>query len=81
MSNKKEKKQVVTFEIEERIGVLYQNQTGWSKELNLVSWNGKSARYDIREWSEDHTKMSKGITLHPQEVYKLYKLLSERAGK
>lgn len=33
----------------------------WHKELNLVPWNGRMPRYDIRGWNDDHTKMTKGI--------------------
>jgi len=33
------------------------------KELSLVRWNDKAPKYDIREWSPDHSKMGKGVTL------------------
>ena len=29
-----------SYEIVEEIAVLSENQRGWRKELNLVSWNG-----------------------------------------
>ena len=32
-------------------------------ELNRVSFNEAPAKYDIRTWSLDHTKMGKKITL------------------
>jgi Uncharacterized protein conserved in bacteria len=57
----------LTVEIVEHLGVLSENANGWTKELNLVSWNGRPAKYDIRDWDEDHQKMSKGITLTPDE--------------
>ena len=50
------------YEITEHLGVLSQ-RTGWSKELNLVSWNDRDPKFDIRDWSPDKAKMSKGITL------------------
>jgi|UPI00046529B1 hypothetical protein len=56
-----------TFEIEEKLLVLSENDKGWTKELNRVSFNGAPAKYDIRSWSPDHTKMGKGITLTNEE--------------
>ena len=56
-----------TFEIEEKLLVLSENDKGWTKELNRVSSNGAPAKYDIRSWSPDHTKMGKGITLTNEE--------------
>ena len=58
----------VTYEIVEEIGVLSESSTGWKKELNVVSWNGGQAKYDIREWSPNHTQMSKGLTLNEREM-------------
>lgn len=57
-----------TFEIEEKLLVLSENDKGWTKELNRVSFNGAPAKYDIRSWSPDHTKMGKGITLTYEEM-------------
>lgn len=56
-----------TFEIEEKLLVLSENDKGWTKGLNRVSFNGAPAKYDIRSWSPDHTKMGKGITLTNEE--------------
>ena len=56
-----------SFEIEEKILDLTENDKGWTKELNRVSFNGAPAKYDIRAWSPDHTKMGKGITLSNEE--------------
>lgn len=56
-----------TFEIEEKLLVLSENDKGWTKELNRVSFNSAPAKYDIRSWSPDHTKMGKGITLTNEE--------------
>ncbi len=57
----------LTYEITETLGVLSENAKGWTKELNLVSWNGREPKYDIREWSPDHTRMGKGVTLTNEE--------------
>lgn len=65
----------ISFEIEDKIGVLSQRNTGWSKELNLVNWNKKGVKFDIREWSPDHDKMGKGITMTEDEIFQLYILL------
>ncbi|HPJ12075.1 MAG TPA: YdbC family protein [Caldisericia bacterium] len=64
-----------TFKIEETIGVLSTNAKGWTKELNKVSWSGRSPKFDIRDWSPEHDKMSKGVTLTDEEVKELKKLL------
>ena len=47
----------------------------WIKELNIVSWNGRLPKYDIRKWSPDHTKMSRGITLSQGEMRELNDVL------
>ena len=56
-----------SFEIEEQLLVLSENEKGWTKELNRVSFNGAPAKYDICTWSPDYTKMGKGITLSNEE--------------
>lgn len=58
--------------IVERCGMLSENPLShWVKELNLVSWNGRAPRYEIREWDPNHVKMSKGITFSPEEILAL----------
>ena len=70
----------IRFKIVKNYGVLSTaNKSGWTKELNLVSWNDREPKLDIREWSQDHTQMSKGITLTFAEAESLYNLLSEEA--
>ena len=64
-----------TYEILQEIGVLSESQKGWRKELNLISWNGSTPKYDIRDWSPGHEKMGKGITLTVEEAEVLKKLL------
>ena len=65
----------ITFEIVEELGVLSTSAKGWTKELNLVSWNGRPPKYDIREWSPDHEKMGKGLTFSEEEMAALATLL------
>jgi hypothetical protein len=65
----------IKFEIKEMVGVLSESAKGWTKELNLISWNDKEPKYDLREWSPNHEKMGKGITLSQEEMAKLKELL------
>ncbi|MDR1568696.1 MAG: YdbC family protein [Streptococcaceae bacterium] len=67
----------IKFEITQTLGVLSENNKGWRKELNMVSWNGALAKYDLRTWSPDHKKMGKGITLSAEEFSALQKLLAQ----
>ena len=70
----------VTFEIKEFIGALdAANDNGWRRELNLVSWNGGAPKLDIREWSPDHTRMSRGITMSEEQGFRVAQLLAQRA--
>jgi len=61
----------IKFEIKEELGVISESAKGWTKELNLISWNGAEAKYDLRDWSPNHEKMGKGITLTADEVQEL----------
>ena len=65
-----------SFNIVKELGVLSEGKSGWKMELNVVNWNNRGDKYDIRSWSEDHKKMGKGITLTKDEVLKLKELLS-----
>jgi len=66
----------IKYEIKESIGSISQSAKGWKKELNLISWNEKEAKYDIRDWDAEHNKMGKGITLSVEELKKLKELLN-----
>ena len=71
----------VTFDIMENILVFGQRKdTGWTKEANIVCWNGGSPKLDIREWDPDHERMSKGATLYEAEAERLAKVLCKRYG-
>lgn len=50
----------IKYDIVEEVGVVSESSTGWTKELNLISWNNREAKYDLRDWAPDHAKMGKG---------------------
>lgn len=66
----------IKFEIKENIGVLSESAKGWKKEVNLISWNDKEAKYDIRDWDSEHKKMGKGVTLSTEELKVLKEILN-----
>lgn len=66
----------IKYEIVKKVGVLSKSASGWAKELNLISWNDRDAKYDIREWSPDGEKMGKGVTLSKEELLALKELLN-----
>jgi hypothetical protein len=68
----------IKFDIVEKIAILSTDSKGWSKELNLVSWNDAEPKFDIRSWSEDHSRMGKGITLSDEEVSVLLEVLKTK---
>ena len=65
-----------SFNIEKNIGTIAESKGGWKLELNLVSWGGRPAKYDLRSWSPDHQKMGKGCTLSSEELESLKTLLN-----
>ena len=67
----------ITYEIVEHIGVIASYSTGWKKELNMVKWNDGAPKYDIREWDPGHEHMSRGITLHEQEMQTIIDLVED----
>ena len=66
-----------TYEIVKEIGVLSESAKGWRKELNLISWNGAEAKYDIRDWAPGHEKMGKGVTLSEDDMRALKDILDK----
>ncbi len=73
----KEKDREVTFEICEHFGVISTSANGWQRELNIVSWNGGSQKYDLRDWDKSHKSMSRGITMTKEELKSLKELISK----
>lgn len=59
------------YEIKKQLGVLSTSRQGWTKEVNVISWNGRPEKIDIREWSPKHDKMSKGLSLTADEMDEL----------
>ena len=64
-----------TYEVIQTYGVLSTSQKGWTLELNLISWNRKDPKLDLRTWSPDHQKMTKGVTLTEEEAAELKQIL------
>lgn len=56
-----------TFEIVKHIATLSKNEAEVSKQVNLISWNGKPAAIDIRAWNS-RGKPYKGISLTIEEA-------------
>lgn len=69
------------YEIKEELGVISETGKGWTRELNLISWNDGAPKYDIRDWAPDHVKMGKGMSLTKDELENLYELIGEVLGK
>jgi len=65
----------IKYEITRTLGVLSEGSKGWQKEINLVSWNERKPKIDIRDWAPEHEKMGKGVTLNYEELKKLKELL------
>lgn len=68
------RKDTVTFEIVANIG------KAGKREVNMVSWNGRAPKVDIREWDEYHDTPRKGITMTDAEAKELYEALKTRYG-
>ena len=65
----------IKYEILKTIGIVSETAKGWKKELNLVKWNDRDPKYDLRDWSPDRSKMGKGVTLTSDEIKKLASLI------
>ena len=66
----------IKFEIIKNLGTVGEGAKGWKKEVNLISWNSRKAKVDIRDWDETHEKMGKGITLSKEELKQLKEILN-----
>ena len=67
----------IKYEVTEHLGVLSETTRGWTREVNMISWNGREPKIDVRDWSPDPTKMSKGITFTVEEVKEFTKLVEK----
>lgn len=66
----------ISYKIVKKLGVLSESKNGWKKEINLISWNERSPKYDIREWSPEGEKMGKGVTLSEEEMTILKEIMN-----
>jgi hypothetical protein len=71
----------IKFDIVKHFGAISSEKSGWKKELNLVSWNGRTPKLDIRDWAPDRQKMGKGITLTEGEAAALAEVLVSALAK
>ena len=69
------------YEVKAHYGVISKSATGWTKEVNLVSWNGTPPKLDVREWDPEHEHMSKGMTFRAEEAKELMKILEKSVAK
>ncbi|MCI5697854.1 MAG: PC4/YdbC family ssDNA-binding protein [Clostridiales bacterium] len=69
-----ENKSTVTYRITRSFGAIRQTDRGWTRELNMVSWNDMPEKFDIRDWNDDHSKCGRGITLTVEEMETLLEL-------
>ena len=67
----------IECEVIKSYGRFSQGDRNWNKEVNLVSWNGRPAKLDIRNWQRDHEKCGKGIAITREEAEELFKLLGK----
>lgn len=65
------------YDIVEEVAILSESTKGWTKELNLIRWNDREPKYDIRDWSPDKEKMGKGVTLTKDELISLRDALNK----
>ena len=76
-SSREDSHEEFRYEIINHIGVLGTNNSGWSKEINIVKWNDANPKIDIREWDQNHEKMSRGTSLNFSEAENLRNCLSD----
>lgn len=67
----------IKYNIIEHVAVLSESPKGWTKELNLISWNDRDPKYDIRDWAPDKEKMGKGVTLTEADLTSLKEVLNK----
>ena len=75
------KGETIEFRIERSIAVLGEGKGGWTTELNLVGWNGREAKLDIRPWDPSHRLMGKGLTFTREEALRLRDALTSFLGE
>ena len=73
-----DKKEGISLEVKEHLGVLSEKDTGWKREVNIVAWNGKEPQVDIRWWDKDHEIATKGVVLCEEEARALCEALRKK---
>lgn len=66
----------MTHKVIKKIALISGSETGFRKELNIVSWNGRDPKYDLRSWSPEGIAL-KGLTLTEDEAKELQKALND----
>ena len=66
----------IKYEIIKKIASI-SKKGDWDLELNYVSWNGRDPKLDLRKWGNDHTKLSKGVTISKDEAISLKEILNQ----
>ncbi|WP_088051872.1 YdbC family protein [Virgibacillus dakarensis] len=74
----KEPKYSVDWDVIEEIAILHESQAGWTKELNIISWNGDEPKYDVRWWNADKSRLGKGFTFTAEELSKLKEIIDTK---
>jgi len=67
----------IKYELTEELAVLSESARGWTKEVNMVSWNDREPKLDIREWAPEHERMGKGVTISKEEAKILRDILNK----
>ena len=67
----------IKYDVTEKLGVISETARGWTREVNMISWNGREPKVDIRDWSPEHDKMSKGLTFTKEELKELAKIIEK----
>ena len=67
----------IKYEIIKNVGTISESPKGWTKELNLISWNNREPKYDLRDWAPEHEKMGKGVTMSKEELKELRDILND----
>ena len=70
----------IEFKLVEKLGVLDTHKSGWAREVNIVAWNGKPPKFDIRDWDMEHRLMKRGVTRRQDEMETLMDLMNKRGS-
>lgn len=67
----------ITYDIVENVGVIKRYASGWTKEVNIISWNEGIPKFDIRDWDENREHLTRGMTFTDEEMFKLVDFINE----